>query len=125
MLNRVIAEFLHRLGYVHVMKRIREQRGKRLGDFGITLEQDYIGVLHGESSFNSSRRLLRLAALRQTYCRAGKFYRNARSLPISAFERLGLNLAILFEQYLHFAFSFFEFLAAGTRKLHSLFKQGQ
>ena len=32
------------------MKRVRQRGGKRLGEVGIALEQDYISVLHGEDS---------------------------------------------------------------------------
>jgi hypothetical protein len=55
---------------------------------------------------------LRLAALRQKTAEQGIF--TAKRIGLRALEGLGLNFSVLLEQYLHFAFSFFEFLAAGT-----------
>jgi hypothetical protein len=42
-----------------------------------------------------------------------------------AFEWLGLKLPILLQQDFHFAFCLFEFLPAGTGKLHSFLEQLQ
>ena len=64
------------------MEGVGEQRGKRLRGIGITLEQNYIGVLHGEDSSYICR-LLRLA-VRRGHLRSRKVFTATLVASLSA-----------------------------------------
>jgi hypothetical protein len=63
-----------------MMERVRKQRGKRLSNDGIALEQNYIGVLHGEgllvviAAYYGWLRSSRLTAEQKSFTEARESY---------------------------------------------------
>src|SRR6266852_878822 len=59
MLGGGVAQVVQRLGDMYATGRIRQRGGKRVGDVGIALEQDYVGGLHqllGSRRFTTAAR---------------------------------------------------------------------